>query len=64
VHAAARSWDSAEAPEMRTPLSEEVVTSGTTPGVSARNRQQVEEDQLGQTGAAEKWESLALAVGK
>jgi hypothetical protein len=39
VHAAARSSDSAKAPELRTPLSEGVVTSGTMLEVSARNRQ-------------------------
>jgi hypothetical protein len=62
MHAVARSSDSAVAPEWRTqavaperrtPLSEVVATLETTLGVSACNRQQVEEDQLGRTGAIE-----------
>jgi hypothetical protein len=39
VHVAARSSDSAKAPELRTPLSEEVMTSGATLEMSARNSQ-------------------------
>lgn len=43
AHAVAWSSASVLVPELRTPLSKEVVTSGTMPRVSASSRQQVEE---------------------